>query len=291
MIKTLKNVIKSDAERFTVPKSVQDTMPVKRIYADGIFQVGKNKYSKMYRFDDINYAVASREDKEAMFLEYCQLLNAFDSGATTKLTINNRRLDKKDFAKRILLKETGDGLDEYRREYNGILEDKATDANAIMQDKYITVSVVKKDIDEARTYFSRTGAELVSHFARLGAVCRELEAGERMKILQEFYRSEECFDFDIKERMGKGSDFRDYFSPDSLEMHKDYFKIGKRYGRVLFLRDYANYIKDSMVSELTDISRNLMLSIDVVPVPTDEAVKEVEAKLLGVETNISATRS
>ena len=37
------------------------------------------------------YAVASRNDKEAMFLEYSELLNCLDSGATTKLTISNRQ--------------------------------------------------------------------------------------------------------------------------------------------------------------------------------------------------------
>ena len=42
-----------------------------------------------------------------------------------------------------------------------------------------------------------------------------------------------------------------------------------------------------MVSELTDMNRNMMLSIDVIPVPTDEAVREVENRLLGVETNIT----
>lgn len=31
----------------------------------------------------------------------------------------------------------------------------------------------------------------------------------------------------------------------------------------------------------------MALSIDVVPVPTDEAVREVERRLLGVETNIT----
>jgi len=34
-----------------------------------------------------------------------------------------------------------------------------------------------------------------------------------------------------------------------------------------------------------------MLSVDIRPVPTDEAVRDVESRLLGVETNISATRS
>lgn len=70
-----------------------------------------------------------------------------------------------------------------------------------------------------------------------------------------------------------------------MEIERDYFKIGERYGRVLFLKEYASYIKDSMVAELTDLNRNLMMSIDVVPVPTDEAVREAENRLLGVETN------
>ena len=39
------------------------------------------------------------------------------------------------------------------------------------------------------------------------------------------------------------------------------------------------------MSELCDLDRSLMLSIDILPVPTDEAVKEVQSKLLGVETN------
>ena len=72
-----------------------------------------------------------------------------------------------------------------------------------------------------------------------------------------------------------------------MEFEKDYFKMGNRYGRVLFLREYASYIKDSMVAELTDLNRNLMMSIDIVPVPTDEAVREAESRLLGVETNIT----
>ena len=53
----------------------------------GFFLVGKNKYSKCYKFSDINYAVASKEEKEAIFLEYSELLNSFETGATTKITI------------------------------------------------------------------------------------------------------------------------------------------------------------------------------------------------------------
>ena len=87
--------------------------------------------------------------------------------------------------------------------------------------------------------------------------------------------------------MRKGHDFRDYICPDSIEKSSDHLMLGGRYCRVLYLKDYASYIKDNMVTELTDMSRNMMLSIDIVPVPTDEAVREVENRLLGVETNIT----
>ena len=254
MIKTLTNLFKQDKEKFVVPKGVQDVIPVAAIFDDGIFKVGKDKYSKTYRFTDINYAVASREDKEAMFLEYSELLNSLDSGATTKITINNRRLNRLDFEQTILIPTTGDNLDEYREEYNKMLLDKATGANSIVQDKYITISINKKSVEDARTYFARVGADLIAHFGRLGSKCVELETDERLRIFHDFYRvgEESSFHFDIKETRKKGHDFKDYICPDTMEFEKDYFKMGNRYGRVLFLREYASYIKDSMVAELVN---------------------------------------
>lgn len=289
MIKTLSNLLKADKEEFVVPKGVQDVIPISMIYEDGIFRHGKDKYSKCYKFTDINYAVASREDKEEMFLEYSEILNSFDSGATTKITINNRRLNRLDFENSILIPMREDGLDTYRKEYNKMLMDTAIGANSMIQEKYITISINKKTVDDARGYFARVGADLMAHFGRLGSSCTELSTDERLRIFHDFYRTgeESDFHFDLHETVRKGHDFKDFICPDSMEFEKDYFKIGDRYGRVLFLREYASYIKDSMVAELTDMNRNLMFSIDVVPVPTDEAVREAENRLLGVETNIT----
>ncbi|MFR1479226.1 MAG: VirB4-like conjugal transfer ATPase, partial [Hydrogeniiclostridium mannosilyticum] len=93
--------------------------------------------------------------------------------------------------------------------------------------------------------------------------------------------------FDMADMARKGHDFKDYICPDGIEKHSDYLKLGDRYCRVLFLKDYANYIQDEIVTNLTDLDRNMMLSIDILNVPTDEAVREVENRLLGVETNIT----
>ena len=289
MIKTLSNIFKQDKEKFVIPRSVQQVIPIETIWSDGIFKIGRNKFARTYKFTDINYAVASKVDKETMFLEYMDLLNSFDCGGTTKITINNRRLNKVDFEKAILIPMQEDGLDLYRKEYNNMLLDKATSSNSMVQEKYVTVSCYKKTIEEARTYFARVTTELNSHFARLGSKCAEVNGEDKLRILHDFYRTgeESGFHFDIQESMRKGHSFKDYICPDTFEFEKDYFRMGERYGRVLFLREYASYIKDDMIAELTDMNRNLMLSIDVIPVPTDEAVQEVEKRLLGVETNIT----
>ena len=170
-----------------------------------------------------------------------------------------------------------------------MLLDKATNGNGIVQEKFLTVSVRKKDVDAARSFFARVEADLSAHFAALGSTCGPMNAMERLQILHRFYRrgEENEFRFSLRDSARKGHSFRDYICPDSMERHSDYLQIGERYARVLYLKDYASYIQDDFVSELTDLNRDMMLSIDMVPIPTDEAVREVENRLLGVETNIT----
>ena len=220
-------------------------------------------------------------------------LNSFNALATA-FVINkhkryNQSVNQSNFEESILMPLRGDELDVYRQEYNKMLLDKAMGANSIMQVKLITISVAKKDIKEARSYFACIGADLTAHFAALGSKCAELTADDRLRVFHDFFRpgDENAYSLSLSTRMKLGHDFRDYICPDSLEKHSDYLRIGNKFARVLYLKDYASYIKDSMVTELTDLNRSLMFSIDVVPIPTDEAVREVESRLLGVETNIT----
>ncbi len=288
MLKTLSNLLKQDKEQYKVPRKVQDLIPIRRIWADGIFLCG-NQYCRTWRFSDINYQVASEEDKKFMFLDYSELLNSLSPGCTAKITTNNRTLNRMNFEQAVLMPMQGDARDHYRWEYNGVIMEKATAGNGIVQEKYITISVPKKNVEEARTFFSRVGTELTAHYAALGAKCVEMDATEKLRVLHDFYRpgEEVDFHFDMQDMMKKGHDFRDYICPDYMEKYSDHLIMGGKYCRVLYLKDYANYIRDSFIAEMTDLNRNMMLSIDIVPIPTDEAVREVENRLLGVETNIT----
>lgn len=230
MIKTLRNLSKQDKEKFRVPKSVQQAIPVTTLWEDGIFLVGRNKYAKTYQFTDINYAVASREDKEGMFFDYSELLNSFDSGATTKITTAIRKLNRGDFEKAILIPMKEDGLDIYRKEYNKMFVDKSSGANGMVREMYITTSVCEKSIEEAKNYFSRVGGELTAHLARLGSRCTELSAAEKLRTLHDFYRTgeESDFHFDLSAAMKMGHDFKDYICPDTIPLPSLRFRIMSR---------------------------------------------------------------
>lgn len=287
MIKSFSKLKKQNKEEFRIPKTTQDVISVDTVYKDGIFKIG-NRYTKSYRFLDINYAIASKEEKTGLFLDYGDLLNSFDSSVMVKITVNNHKIDLHKFKEDILIPFKEDGLDEYRKEYNEMLLDKLKESDDIVQEKYLTLTVFKNNVEEARSYFSRIGTELSSHFAKLGSGCIELNLEERLKILHDFYRSDESeFNFDMKDNMRKGHSFKDLICPLAPEFKHKYFKLDDKYGRVLYLSNYPRFIKDSIVSELCNLNKNMMYSMDLISIPTDEAVKEIERKLLGVNTNIT----
>ena len=68
MIKTLRNLLKQDKERFIVPRGVQDVIPIKAIYDDGIFQVGRDKQGRK-GLEETKRNVAKAKDGVQKFRE------------------------------------------------------------------------------------------------------------------------------------------------------------------------------------------------------------------------------
>ncbi|MEG2367533.1 MAG: ATP-binding protein [Oscillospiraceae bacterium] len=272
-----------------IPKTVQQSIPIRRIHKDGIWEVG-GKYSRTWRFSDINYAVADEGDKRNMLILYCALEKALPTDAITKISIVNKRRSRKDFQAEMLLPTKSDGMDSYRGEYNRMMLDKATEGNNIIQERYITVSVERKNMEEARSFFVRVAGDLSANLKKLSSRLYEMDNGERLAVLHDFFRigEEGSYSFDFERLLRHGQDFKDDICPDSIQFHSNYFELGDaKVGRVLFLKNYPSYLKDSFVKELTDLSRNLILSIDIQPVPTDEALKQIQNQSLAVETDIT----
>lgn len=288
MSKTIRSHIAQEKEKYRVPKSVQDTIPIKKFWSDGIFLVG-NKYSKTFKFTDINFQMASAEDKRGMMEHYAELINSLDPAATTKITINSRRVLQSEIRDNILLPDIDDELKIYRDELNDFLKMRAAGSGGFQQEKYITVSVSKRNVDEARAYFSRIESMLSAKLKALGSKCVPLDDNQRLRILHNFYRDgeDDHFFYDPKLVYRKGHNVKDYICPDYIEKNNDYLKLGDTFCRVMYLKDYASQIADDFIQYLFEQAKDLVLSIDAIPIPAEEAIKDAEARLLAVETNIT----
>lgn len=281
----------TERDAFRIPRSVQQSIPIKRIYKDGIFRVS-GRFSKTWRFFDINYAVASPEKQLELFLSYCGVLNSLPIDAGIKLTLVNRQLNRQEFSRNLLMAYRQDSRDYMRREYNGILLDKASGSNNLVQEKYITVSVAKRSIEEARTFFARVGTDLTAGLGRMDSGIREITLNERLRLFHDFFRvgQETDFAFDLQTAQRRGHDFRDAIAPETLQFFHDHYAVGERVGRTLFLREYASFIKDTIITELMDYPRNMMLSIDIIPVAMDEAVSISRKQIMAVDSDITRCR-
>ena len=57
------------------PQTVQQSIPYRAIYRDGLCHVKDKLYTKSVAFQDISYQLAQNEDKSAIFDGWCEFLN------------------------------------------------------------------------------------------------------------------------------------------------------------------------------------------------------------------------
>lgn len=278
---------KAEEPRFKLPKKVQDAIEIEEVYESGIFRVSKTKFSKTYLYYDINYLLKSDEEQERVLNTYCNMLNSLE--IDFKITINNKNRNMTTMRKNTLMKLRDDGYDEYRQIYNEMIETKIIEGKqGVEQQKYITISVNKKNVEEAKLYFNVVEATLKRSFTELGTVLMPLNAIERMRILHDFYRigNEETFNYDFEEFKKHGRDVIDYISPGLLNFKFDHFQMNDKVCRMLFIKDYGTGIPSDFITKLTEIPGHMMLSIEGVPVPKDVAYSAIHQIQTRVEEDI-----
>ncbi len=271
-----------------VPRSVQQIILIRRVFPDAVWQVGSTEFSKTWSFTDINYAVASLEDQRSILDSWGRVLNGLAADSRLKITLANRKFDKDSFSESIFLKRKDDGQDDYRAELNKVLMDKAKGSNGIVQEKYVTLTATKKNINEARTFFTRAGKGLSLGMQRLSSNVKPLDNVERFRILHDFFRPHHrMLHADVKELMRRGQHFADVFCPLALRYHKDYIETDGGFARVLFIEEYASRLSDELVHDLMELPRQMVLSIDIEPMNTQEASKMLQKLAMRVESDIT----
>lgn len=266
--------------------SVQKTIRYKEMGRDGICRVQGKQYSKCIRFYDINYQLAQNEDKNAIFENWCDFLNYFDSSIQFQLSFINHKSSMKEFEKVIRIKPQNDAFDDVRMEYAQMLKQQlAKGNNGLVKSKYITFTIEADNINLARPKLERIESDILNNFKVLGVPAYPLTGEERLQILYETFNPENMMDFkfDYNSLVKSGLTTKDYVAPTSF-VFKDgkTFMMGNTIGAVSYLQILAPELTDKMLAEFLDMDKDLIVNLHVQSVDQMKAIKLVKSKVTDI---------
>ena len=266
--------------------TAQQSIPYREMGRDGICRVQDKYYSKTIRFYDINYQLAQNEDKNAIFENWCDFLNYFDSTIHFQLSFVNYHSNMQEYESIIRIKPQNDDFDDVRMEYAQMLKNQlAKGNNGLVRTKYITFGVEADNIRKAKPKLERIEADILNNFKVLGVSAYPLNGEERLQILYETFNPEEktpfWFSYDNVLRTGMGT--KDFIAPTSFVFRngKD-FQMGDTIGAASYLQILAPELTDKMLAEFLDMDRNLIVNLHIQSLDQMKAIKLVKSKVTDI---------
>ncbi len=266
--------------------SAQQSIPYREMARDGTCRVRDGYYSKTIQFYDINYQLAQNEDKNAIFENWCDFLNYFDSAVHFQISFINRHSSMKEFESAIQIRPQDDDFDDVRMEYAQMLRDQlAKGNNGLVRTKYITFGIEAGSIREAKPKLERIEADVLNNFKVLGVPASPLDGEGRLRVLYEIFNQDEKtpFQFSYGRMLQTGMGTKDFVAPTSFVFREGRtFRMGSSYGAASYLQILAPELTDRMLAEFLDMDQNLLVNLHVQPLDQLKAVKLVKGKMTDI---------
>ena len=266
--------------------SAQNSIPYREMAKDGICRVQEKYYSKTIRFYDINYQLAQNEDKNAIFENWCDFLNYFDSTIHFQISFINHHSNMKEFESVIQIQPQNDAFDDVRMEYAQMLRDQlAKGNNGLVRTKYITFGIEAENIREAKPKLERIEADILNNFKVLGVSAYPLNGEERLQILYETFNPGEKvpFQFSYDRILRSGMGTKDFVAPTSFVFKEgNTFQMGNTIGAASYLQILAPELTDKMLAEFLDMNRNLIVNLHIQSIDQMKAIKLVKNKVTDI---------
>lgn len=273
--------------RADTPQTVQQSIPYREMYRDGICKVTDRLYTKTIQFSDINYQLAQNEDKTQIFENYCDFLNYFDSSITFQLSFINQKGNVKEFQQSIDIPLKEDGFNSIRQEYGDMLKGQlAKGNNGLVKTKYITFGIEADSLKAAKPRIERVEADILNNFKVMGVQARSLTGLERLTVLHGQFHPDgrEKLRFNWKDLPKTGLNTKDYIAPSGFDFRDSRcFRMGEHYGAVSFVQILAPELTDRMLADFLDLEDALTVSMHIRSIDQAEAIRTVKRKLSDID--------
>lgn len=278
---------KRDKQARKVPRSAQQTIPYVEMCKDGICKVNSRLYTKTIRFSDINYQLAQNDDKTAIFENWCDFLNYFDSSIFVQLSFINQRASLNEFKKAINIPQQEDDFNDIRTEYSDMLQNQLVKGNnGLIKRKYITFGIEADSIKSVKPKLDRIEIDILNNFKTLGVETEPLTGYERLRVLHDVFNMDSNepfrFSFDMTARTGLSS--KDFIAPTSFDFREGkVFKMGRTIGAVSFLQILAPELNDRMLADFLDMDSNITVNLHIKTLDQAQAIKQIKSKITDLD--------
>ena len=268
-----------------VPHSVQQSIPIDRIYEDGTWCCG-NVYSQMWSMPDINFTMSDEDNKAKILNLLGKVYMGVPSDCWLKICIVSQRMDEKSFRENVLLHRNLDGLDKWRVERNRRIRQCVQDAGNVVQHKYLILSTNKQNVTDARSRLRQVQGNLLAELSNLGCTIKPMTNNERLEVLHNFFRrgEEGHFQFSFDDYGKLGNDFRNTIAPDAMRFTTQHTEIDDGFAKAMTIAQYPQQLSDNFVATLLQQVPYIVLSIDITPVETEDAMREIEASQMKIDS-------
>ena len=278
---------KKDKKNKRIPKSAQQTIPYVEMCRDGICKVNSKLYTKTIRYNDINYQLAQNEDKTAIFENWCDFLNYFDSSIFVQLSFINQKASLNEFKRQISIPTQEDAFNDIRSEYSDMLQAQLLKGNnGLLKRKYITFGIEADSLRTAKTKLDRIETDILNNFKTLGVQTEPLSGYERLRVLHDVFNMDSNepfrFSFDMVARTGLST--KDFIAPTSFDFREGKcFKMGKTVGAVSFLQILAPELNDRMLADFLDMDSNITVNLHIRTIDQAKAIKSIKMKITDLD--------
>jgi len=270
------------------PQTAQDSLPYREIYRDGICRVNERLYTKTIVFQDINYHLATNEDKTKIFEGYCDYINYFDSSLSVQFGFINQFCNAEHLQDSINIPLRGNAYDGDRRDYSAFLSDQQVKGNnGLVKAKYATFGVEADNLKAAKLRIERVEAEILNNYKMMGVPARSLTGAERLEVMfnQLHPNGSNTLRFDWKERIKSGMSTKDFIAPTSFDFRDTKtFRMGTDYGAVSYLQILAPELTDRMLADFLDLENAVTVTMHIKSIDQAEAIKTIKRKLSDLDS-------
>lgn len=268
-------------------KTSKELIAYDSMLPSGIAYLGGDKWSVTIRVSDINYMIATQEQQMDIVDRWGKLLNSIGEGMGIQITVLNRTLNPQEVTRSITMPLASDQLNPLREDFNTMVRTKLEgQSRGTATDKYLTLSLQERDADRAVVSLNRAALRAIAQLNSVGGCAGEkLNRGERLRILHTMLRKGTHYRFSESSFLtSRGVSTKDYIAPYAMDItDKRRLKLcsgtGESWHQCLLVRDFPDYLSDTLVSSITDIKADITVAIHLAPHRKAEGLKLVNQKI------------